>query len=91
MNTAYSEEANPWEAQVARSDVAARKLNLDEGLWKILREPSREIIVHIPVMGPWNHSPGSVCSTLSVAGQQKAVSVTAPTSPWMKHARLRVG
>src|SRR5947209_20113807 len=49
MNTAYLEEANPWEAQVARSDVAARKLNLDEGLWKILREPSREIIVHIPV------------------------------------------
>src|SRR5438093_6579303 len=44
-----AEEANPWEAQVARSDVAARKLNLDEGLWKILREPSREIIVHIPV------------------------------------------
>ncbi|PYX10498.1 MAG: amino acid dehydrogenase, partial [Acidobacteria bacterium] len=49
MNTAYLEEANPWEAQVARSDVAARKLNLDEGLWKILREPGREIIVHIPV------------------------------------------
>src|SRR3989449_10167568 len=49
MNTAYLEEANPWEAQVARSNVAARKLNLDEGLWKILREPSREIIVHIPV------------------------------------------
>src|SRR5438128_5915875 len=36
-------------------------------------------------MGPWNHSLGSVCSTLSVGGQQKAVSVTAPTSPWMKH------
>src|SRR5207248_4835866 len=49
MNTAYLEEANPWEAQVARSNVAARKLNLDEGLWKILRQPSREIIVHIPV------------------------------------------
>ena len=49
MNTAYLEEANPWEALVARSNVAARKLNLDEGLWKILREPSREIIVHIPV------------------------------------------
>src|SRR2546426_248387 len=49
MNTAYLEEANRWEAKVARSDVAARKLNLDEGLWKILREPSREIIVHIPV------------------------------------------
>jgi glutamate dehydrogenase (NAD(P)+) len=49
MPTAYLEEVNPWEAQVARSDVAAQKLGLDEGLWKILREPSREIIVHIPV------------------------------------------
>jgi glutamate dehydrogenase (NAD(P)+) len=49
MATAYLEEVNPWEAQVARSDLAAKKLNLDEGLWKILREPSREIIVHIPV------------------------------------------
>jgi glutamate dehydrogenase (NAD(P)+) len=49
MPTAYLEEVNPWEAQVARSDVAARKLNLNQGLWRILREPSREIIVHIPV------------------------------------------
>jgi len=49
METLYLEEANPWEAQVARSDLAAKKLKLDEGLWKILREPSREIIVHIPV------------------------------------------
>ncbi len=49
MPTAYLEEVNPWEAQVARSDLAAQKLNLDDGLWKILREPSREIIVHIPV------------------------------------------
>ena len=49
MATAYLEEVNPWEAQVARSDLAAKKLRLDEGMWKILREPSREIIVHIPV------------------------------------------
>jgi len=49
MPTAYLEEVNPWEAQVARSDVAAEKLKLDDGLWRILREPSREIIVHIPV------------------------------------------
>jgi len=47
--TAYLEEVNPWEAQVARSDLVASKLQLDEGLWKILRSPSREIIVHIPV------------------------------------------
>ena len=49
MPTAYLEEVNPWEAQVARSDLAAQKLSLDDGLWKILREPNREIIVHIPV------------------------------------------
>ena len=49
MPTAYLEEVNPWEAQFARSDVAAEKLKLNEGLWRILREPSREIIVHIPV------------------------------------------
>jgi glutamate dehydrogenase (NAD(P)+) len=49
MPTAYLEEVNPWEAQVARSDLAAKKLRLEDGLWKILREPSREIIVHIPV------------------------------------------
>ena len=42
-------ELNPWEAQAARFDYAAQKLNLDEGLWKILRYPNREIIVHIPV------------------------------------------
>src|SRR5580700_8127747 len=49
MTTAYLEEVNPWEAQVARSDLAARKLKLDEGLWKILRQPSRKVIVHVPV------------------------------------------
>jgi glutamate dehydrogenase (NAD(P)+) len=49
MRTLYPEEVNPWEAQVSRSDLAAKKLKLDEGLWKILREPGREIIVHIPV------------------------------------------
>ncbi|HZE23618.1 MAG TPA: Glu/Leu/Phe/Val dehydrogenase [Blattabacteriaceae bacterium] len=43
------QELNPWEAQAARFDFAAQKLNLDDGLWKILRYPQREIIVHIPV------------------------------------------
>ena len=43
------QETNPWEAQAARFDLAAQKLNLDEGLWKVLRYPNREIIVHIPV------------------------------------------
>jgi len=48
-NVTLDQEINPWEAQNARFDFAARKLNLDEGLWKVLRSPSREIIVHFPV------------------------------------------
>jgi glutamate dehydrogenase (NAD(P)+) len=43
------QETNPWEAQAARFDYAAKKLNLDQGIWKVLRYPAREIIVHIPV------------------------------------------
>jgi glutamate dehydrogenase (NAD(P)+) len=43
------QENNPWLAQAARFDEAAKRLNLDPGIWKVLRYPSREIIVHIPV------------------------------------------
>ncbi len=44
------QEKNPWESQAARFNIAAEKLNLDEGLWRVLQQPNREIIVHIPVM-----------------------------------------
>src|SRR6202158_6157072 len=50
QTVSLEQEINPWEAQAARFDFAAQKLNLDEGLWKVLRYPAREIIVHIPVM-----------------------------------------
>jgi len=43
------QEINPWEAQSARFEFAARKLNLDPDLWKVLSTPFREIIVHFPV------------------------------------------
>src|SRR6201985_2655975 len=48
-NFSAEQEFNPWEAQAARFDEAARRLKLDDGIWKVLRYPSREIIVHIPV------------------------------------------
>ena len=44
------QEKNPWESQAARFNFAAQKLQLDEGLWRVLRQPSREITVYIPVM-----------------------------------------
>ena len=43
------QESNPWEQQAARFNLAAEKLNLDQGLWRVLQQPNREIIVHIPV------------------------------------------
>ena len=42
-------ELSVYESMAARFDVAAKKLNLEEGLTKYLRTPNREIIVHIPV------------------------------------------
>jgi len=48
-NVSLDQEINPWEAQSARFEFAARKLNLDPGLWKVLSSPAREIIVHFPV------------------------------------------
>jgi len=43
-------ELSVYESMAARFDVAAKKLNLDEGLTQYLRTPNREIIVHIPVV-----------------------------------------
>ena len=43
------QELNPWVAAEERFDGAARKLGLDDGMYKILSTPSREITVHIPV------------------------------------------
>jgi glutamate dehydrogenase (NAD(P)+) len=47
---ALAQETNPWKAQTERFEEAARRLNLDPGIWKMLSYPSREIIVHIPVL-----------------------------------------
>ncbi len=49
MTTTLDLELNPKEAAAARFDMAAKKLNLDEGLMKVLRTPNREITVYIPV------------------------------------------
>jgi glutamate dehydrogenase (NAD(P)+) len=47
--TETEKELSVYESMAARFDVAARKLNLDAGLYKYMRCPNREIIVHIPV------------------------------------------
>src|SRR5258706_8751974 len=42
-------EINPWLSAAARFDEAAERLGLDEGLCKVLRMPTMELTVHIPV------------------------------------------
>jgi glutamate dehydrogenase (NAD(P)+) len=43
-------EDNPFEAMMSRFDDAARRLNLEPGLYKVLRTPEKQIIVAIPIM-----------------------------------------
>ena len=42
-------EENPFEAMMERFDEAARLLDLDRGLYKVLRNPEKQIIVSIPI------------------------------------------
>ena len=43
-------EENPFEAMMERFDHAAKLLNLDRGLYKVLRNPEKQIIVSVPVL-----------------------------------------
>ncbi len=41
---------NPFESMMARFDIAAQKLNLEPGLYGVLRHPEKQIIVACPVL-----------------------------------------
>src|SRR5579859_6317657 len=45
----HDDELNPLLSAEARFDAAARRLDLDDGMQKILRSSAREVTVHIPV------------------------------------------
>jgi glutamate dehydrogenase (NAD(P)+) len=47
--SAASNEENPFEAMMERFDRAADLLSLDPGLYKVLRNPERQIITSIPI------------------------------------------
>ncbi|MBI4542636.1 MAG: Glu/Leu/Phe/Val dehydrogenase [Gemmatimonadetes bacterium] len=42
-------DENPFEAMMSRFDYAAQLLRLDGGLYKVLRNPEKQIIVSVPV------------------------------------------
>ena len=48
-NLSRDQEKNPWLAAETRFNSAAEKLGLDDGMRKVLRSPTREITVNIPV------------------------------------------
>ncbi|HET7791727.1 MAG TPA: Glu/Leu/Phe/Val dehydrogenase [Gemmatimonadales bacterium] len=43
-------EHNPFEAMMERFDHAAKLLNLDAGLYKVLRHPEKQIIISVPIL-----------------------------------------
>ncbi len=46
----FLDEENPFEAMMSRFDKAAELLDLEPGLYKVLRQAEKQIIVSIPVM-----------------------------------------
>jgi glutamate dehydrogenase (NAD(P)+) len=47
--TVHETELNPWLSAEARFDTAANRLGIEDGMRKVLRTPSREMTVYIPV------------------------------------------
>src|SRR6266850_747869 len=43
-------EENPFESMMERFDIAAKLLNLDPGLYKVLRNAEKQIIVSVPIV-----------------------------------------
>src|SRR5881296_1773100 len=46
----FLDEENPFEAMMSRFDKAAELLDLEPGMYKVLRQAEKQIIVSIPVM-----------------------------------------
>src|SRR5262250_1294292 len=49
MSAAAYDELNVYQSAEARFEIAAKKLNLEEGLYRHLKYPSKEITVYIPI------------------------------------------
>ena len=49
MSAVTSDELNVYKSAEARFEIAAKKLNLEEGIYSYLKYPSKEITVYIPI------------------------------------------
>jgi hypothetical protein len=72
------QETNPWISAEARIDNAAAKLGLDDGIVKVLKSPTREVTVNIPVQHGATPAPaiggGRYGSVDGVAGTRAVAS-----------------
>ena len=65
MSAVTSDELNVYKSAEARFEIAAKKLNLEEGIYSYLKYPSKEITVYIPVardtgkIGSFHRVPGA--------------------------------
>jgi len=50
LNPHTADEFNPWKNAAIRFENAAAKLNLDDGMRKILKTPAKELTVAIPIV-----------------------------------------
>src|SRR5687767_2145077 len=57
----FLNEENPFEAMMSRFDRAAELLDLEPGLYKVLRHPEKQIIVSCPVMRSEERRVGKEC------------------------------
>jgi glutamate dehydrogenase (NAD(P)+) len=50
MSAVANDEMNVYKSAEARFEIAARKLGLEEGIYRFMQFPSKEITVYVPVM-----------------------------------------
>ena len=91
VSVAVQNELNVYESAEARFEVAAKKLGLEEGLYKYMKYPNKEITVYIPVAMDSGHLEvfiGYRVHHSIVRGHARAASGSLPTSrstrcaPW---------
>jgi glutamate dehydrogenase (NAD(P)+) len=55
MSALAQDELNVYKSAEARFEIAAQKLALEEGLYRYLKHPSKEITVYIPIARDSGH------------------------------------
>ena len=55
MSALAQDELNVYKSAEARFEIAAQKLSLEEGLYRYLKHPSKEITVYIPIARDSGH------------------------------------